>query len=129
MSLASDRERRDLDYALALDGMNIELRSVTPGPAGIYLPVTVRAVVRRYQPEELVGGITQSHRRIIISPTQIEAEGWPGPQSSSDPSTRDRRVPKKGDKAIVAGRMYNVEDAHGIYVDDGLVRIEMQALG
>ena len=30
---------------------------------------------------------------------------------------------------MIAGRIYNIEDASGIYVDDGLCRIEMRALG
>jgi hypothetical protein len=129
MSAASDREIADLNATLAQDGMTIELRSTTPGTSN-YFSIQARAFVRRFRPEELVGGITQSHREIIISPTEIIAQEWPGPVNSGSTSGRDLRVPKKGDKAVIEGRIYNIEDAAGIYLgDDGLCRIEIRALG
>lgn len=128
VSAASDREVADLDYALGLDGQWIFLRSITPGSANPpYFEVQCRASVRGYRAEELVGGITQQDSRVILSPTQIIEAGWPGP--ATVPTDQDRRIPKKGDKAVINGKVRNVESAVGIYVDDGLCRIEMRVLG
>ena len=95
MSAASDREIADLDSVLAQDGMTIELRSTTPGTSD-YFDIEVRAFVRQFRPEELVGGITQSHRHIIMSPTEIEAQDWPGPVQSATSTGRDLRIPEEG---------------------------------
>lgn len=132
MSSLSDREIAGLDGALARYGQNITLRSVVPGQAPnaqITFDVECRAFVRGYSANELVGGITQSDSRVIMSPTEIIREGWPGPNSSATPTNADRRIPKKGDKAVINGKVRNVEAAVGIYVDNELVRIEMRVLG
>lgn len=120
--------RADLDAALADAGEVIELQRLT-GSQLITTTVTCRAFVRGYEPEEVVGGINQNDKRVIMSPTEIIADGWPGPNSSATPTERDRRVPIKGDRAVIKGRNYNVEAAGGIYVRDDLVRIEMQVRG
>lgn len=126
MSAAEDLAA--LDEALADVGQTITLRRYT-GTQKIPFNVECRAVVRGYQPEELVGGITQQDAMVILSPTEIEAKGWPGPNSSATPTNEDRRVPKKGDAAVINGKVRNVEAAAGIYVDNTLVRIEMRVLG
>lgn len=127
MSLAA-RAISALDSALARVGQDIRLQRLT-GTQQIPFEVECRAVVRGYAPEELVGDITQQDSMVVLSPSEIERKGWPGPQSSSDPSTIDRRVPRKGDRAFINGKARNVEAAVGIYVADVLVRIEMRVLG
>ncbi len=117
-----------LDRALAKVGQDIRLQRLT-GTQSIPFEVTCRAVVRGYAPNELINGITQQDSFVILSPTEIDAKGWPGPQSSADPSNIDRRVPRKGDRAFINGKARNVEAATGLYVDDTLVRIEMRVLG
>ncbi len=127
MSLATEAIR-DLDEALAEAGQEIRLQRLT-GSQNIPFEVKCQAVVRGYAPEELVNGITQQDSMVILSPTEIDRKGWPGPQISIDPSNVDRRVPKKNDRVFINGKPRNVEAAVGIYITDVLVRIEMQVLG
>ena len=93
------------------------------------LTVTCRAFVRAYRPEELVGGIIQGDSRVILSPQEIEANGWPGPNSSATPTGQDRRVPRKGDRIVIAGKVRNIESGTPVYLAGQLVRIEVQARG
>lgn len=118
----------DLDAALAADGEWIELWRET-GTQKIPFKVRCRAFVRGYAAQELVGGIAQTDSKLIMSPTQIIRAGWPGPNSSATPTDQDRRVPRKGDAVVIAGRKRAVETAGGIYLGGELVRIEMRVVG
>jgi hypothetical protein len=110
----------DLDDALAEYGADIVLRRVTGvAPSTTNIDVTVRAAVRSFQPQELVGGIMQTDSRVIISPTQITAAAWPG----------DGTLPRANDKLVIAGRVRNVKVVDPIYLGDDLVRIEMAVAG
>ena len=118
----------DLDAALAADGEWIEVWRET-GTQKIPLKVRCRAFVRGYAAQELIGGIAQSDSKVILSPTEIIRAGWPGPNSSATPTNQDRRVPRKGDAVVIAGRKRTVEAAGGIYLGGEVVRIEMRVLG
>lgn len=135
MSAASDREIADLDRELAGEaGEEIEIwRVYTAGTTQIPVKVTCRAFVRNYGAEELVGGITQEQVRVVISPSEIIAAGWPGPWTPSaiepvQPDT-DRRVPRNNDRCLIKGRLRNVEVPMPVYVDNELVRINLRVLG
>lgn len=133
MSAESDLETRLLDEMLESDGEDIELRRLV-GQQLIPIKVICRALVRRRTNKELVGSIVQDDDWIILSPTQIIAKGWPGPwtpsptESTQNPD-RDYRLPKKGDKAMIDGRARNIEIVKPIYIDNELIRIELQVLG
>lgn len=134
MSAASDREITDLNAHLLADGEDIEIRRViTSGTTQMNVRVDCRAFVRNYGADELVGGITQEQSRVVISPSEIIAAGWPGPwtPSASEPvqPATDRRVPRKNDKCVIKGRVRNIEVAMPIYVDNELVRIDLRVLG
>ena len=118
----------DLNVALATDGEWIELWRET-GTQKIPFKVRCRAFVRGYAAQELVGGIAQTDSKIVMSPTEIIRAGWPGPNSSATSTNQDRRVPRKGDAVVIAGRKRTVETAGGIYLASELVRIEMRVLG
>ncbi len=92
------------------------LRRQTSTSPVTYVDVAVRAVVTGYQPEELAGGIAQTDSRVILSPLEIEAAAWPGP-------------PRKGDKAVIQGRVRNVEAVHVRRIGEQAVRIELRVLG
>lgn len=126
--MTPDEIKATLNSQLAEHGEDIELQRLT-GTQLIPFKVTVRAFVRGYSADELIGGITQSDSRVILSPTEIEASGWPGPESPAGSTTGDIRVPRKNDKAVIAGRKRNVESAVGIEVAGELVRIEMRVTG
>lgn len=109
-----------LDRALSRSGQTVTLRCLpTNDLAGI------PAVVRGYRPEELTSNITQQDSLVIISPTQINAASWPGVQA---PNVKDVRIPTKnrGDICIINNVQRAVQAGVGIYVQDVLVRIEMQ---
>jgi hypothetical protein len=108
-------------------GEDVELRRVS-GTAQIPFSCTVRAVVRGYAPDELVGGIDQGSSRVILSPREIEASGWPGP-GIEGASAQDRRVPIKGDKCKIEGKVRNVDVSTPIYLAGELVRIELRVTG
>lgn len=125
-----------LDRQLEKHGQRITLQRLTSAAGGASIPfdVTVRAFVRNYKPDELVGGIVQSDSKVTISPTEIEEKGWPGPSvytvaPNTTLSEQDRRVPRKGDNARINGRLRNIEASMPIYLDDELVRIDMHVKG
>jgi hypothetical protein len=120
-----------LQRQLAKHGQDVRLQRVTQGPSGqqIKYSVNCRAFVRGYQPAELVGGILQGDSKVVLSAAEIEAQGWPGPNSSTTPTNQDRRVPRKGDDIIIMGKSRNIEVATPVYLNGELVRIELAARG
>lgn len=124
---AAEQAIADLDAALAADGEDIRLVRLTLAAGGVQIPfeVTCRAFVRGYRPEELVGSIDQQDSFVILSPGEIARKQW----TSGRPSTEDRRIPMKGNRAFIAGRPCNVEAATGVYLAGLLVRIELQVKG
>jgi hypothetical protein len=112
-----------LDRQLAAHGQTIRLQRLTLGPSGTQIPyeVTVKAFVRGYEPDELVGGITQQDSRVILSPSSLAGTDWPGPG--------EQQVPRKGDRAYIDGRARNVEAGKAIPLNDTVVRIEFTARG
>lgn len=118
---AATQEIADLDYSLLNDGQTITL---TRGAASVDCYAFVRELIE----EQLVDTTGQQRFRITISPTQIDADEWPAPVSSP-PVTPDPRIPIKGDKVLVAGRVRTVQMVLPIFVQDVLVRIDFKALG
>lgn len=117
----------DLDRELRSCGEDVVLcrMQLIAGVQSIAEQVTCRAFVRGYEPNQMMGGITQQDSRVVISPTEIIASGW----TSGKPANEDRRVPMKNNKVIIQGKVRNVEAAVGKYVANELVRIEMRVLG
>jgi hypothetical protein len=120
----------DLDGSLGRRGENIILRrrDATDSPA-VNIDVTVRARVMAFAPNELVGTISQTDSRVILSPTQIIAAGWPTGGSASVGYEPDTRLPKTGDKAIIQGRPRTISFVKPIYDGGTLVRIELTVAG
>jgi hypothetical protein len=90
---------------IAKVGEAITLRRM--GPSGPVNEVTVRARVTGYQPNELVGGIKQGDRRLIILAEDVEASGFPIPFKTGGI-----------DKAVVRDKVLNI----GV-VDDSTRRV------
>jgi hypothetical protein len=110
-----------LDEALKAVGQDIVLRRVLGANSSTTnVDVTCRALVRTFEPEELVGGIAQTMSKVIISPSEINAADWPG----GDPN-----IPQRLDQVIIAGHVKNIEAVNPIYVRGVLVRIEMRVIG
>jgi hypothetical protein len=102
-----------IDRLLAATGEDIVVRRITDG---VNTDVGVRASVRAYSPEELVGGIIQGDSQVICSPTEMTAASWPLP-------------PRANDKTVIQGKVRNVTAATPIYMNGTLVRIEMTVRG
>jgi len=121
------RWRALTDGRLADDGSDIVLRRVRgTAPTLTNYDVTVRAAVRSYRPEEIVGGVSATDSQVIISPTQIAVAGWPGDGETGPP---DPALPRINDKVVIAGRARNIAAVRPFYVGDELVRIELQVSG
>lgn len=122
---------RALDDALRDVGEDVVIRRmVGTGNAAAYVDVAVRAVVRAFAPNELVGTISQTDSLVILSPTQITEAQWPGglPVSAS-PYVPDPRVPRINDRAIIQGKVRTISFVKPILEDGELVRIELTVAG
>jgi hypothetical protein len=104
-----------LQAALAGAGSIVVLRRPANG-SGIDIDVSVLAAIRGYQPHELIGGIIQGDRQVVMGNTEIEAAGWPLP-------------PKKNDVVIVRGKTMKVIEVDIVEVDSTIVRYNLQVRG
>lgn len=120
-------EQAALDRALARAGQDIVLRRISgEPPSTTNNDITVRAAVRGIGAsrmggivQELVGGIAQAVLHVIMSPTEITDGNWPG----------DGSLPRRSDRAVIAGTVYSIESVDRIYIGSDLVRIEMTVSG
>lgn len=113
-------ERLALERTLRI-GETVTLRRRI-GTSSTFVDVACRAVVRGYNPRELIGGIAQKDSKVIISPAEIEASGWPGAAGGTT-------TPRKGDFVVIQGTSRAVEVVGPVYVRGELVRIEMRVIG
>lgn len=82
-------------------GETVALRRYSgSGPDRPWFDAEARAVVSGYRPEELAEGIVQGDQKLIVLAEDLVAAQFPLPLL-------------KGDKAIVRGRMLNIEAADG----------------
>lgn len=108
-----------LDRQLAAHGQAVKLR---PGSTATG-EVVCTAFVRGFKPTELIGGLTQQHSLVVLSPTDA------GSFASGNASPLDTRVPKAGNFIVVAGKPRKVTAGVGIYMGTTLVRIEATVEG
>jgi hypothetical protein len=127
-------ELADLDTALLEDGSESAILRRVAGvpPTETIAEVTVAAKIVTVAQTELIGSAHQEAIAIIISPTQIDAAGWPGPQQPGDPVS-DNSLPQPNDiiRRLANGREYVISMVDPVYLMDGgasqLVRINMKA--
>lgn len=117
-----------LDAALEASGEDAILRR-TYGTQLIPVDVTVRVLLRGYQPNELVGQIFQQDQAFILSPTAIIRAQWPGAAPVPAGPPTDKRVPRQNDALITNRGRLTVQAAAGIYPGGTLVRIEGRVRG
>ena len=116
---------------MAQDGEDIILRRVVgQGATTANIDVKVRASVRAFRPEELIGGISQTDSLAVISPTQIKDAQWPGGQ----PVTTGRYkgipwLPQNNDRAVIQGRNRAITFVKPFVVGGEIVRIELTIAG
>jgi len=83
--------------------------------------------------QQLIGGITQQNFFIIISPTHILRQQWPGgftpPVTGSIQAATDARLPRVNDKLYVRGAQKNVDQVAPIFDGGQCIRIELKVIG
>jgi hypothetical protein len=102
--------------ALAKHGDTVTVRRTV---GAVNTDGSVRAQVTGYAPAELVNGIQQGDRRVILMPDSLAAAGWPLPI-------------KKNDKLVLStGKVLNVEvvDDQTRRLADDLIAYELVARG
>jgi hypothetical protein len=117
-----------LNRALRRRGEDIVLRRTFGTTPSTTFDVPVRAFVRGYKPEELVGGITITDALVITSPLYFEKAQWPGGELPSSPGVNPR-WPRIGDRCVIAGRNRRVENVAPVVDGDETVRIELRVTG
>lgn len=122
-----------LDRALLRAGHDVVLqKSPAPSAAQTVVPadsITARGLLRNigrgYASNEIAGNVAQGDKVIIISPSEIAASTWLGGASAP----RNTKLPIKGVRAVIDGATYSVNSVEPFYVQNALVRIELQARG
>ncbi|MDB5358854.1 MAG: hypothetical protein JWO51_151 [Rhodospirillales bacterium] len=114
-----------LDRLLVENGQDVTLSRVVSGATS---SVVCRCRVRGGDTVASDGhfGKAQGEFRLILSPTEINAAGWPG---GTPVGAIDQRVPVNQDHAVINGHVRTVQVATGFYMDNVLVRIEALVVG
>lgn len=101
---------------LAQNSETVKLRR--PSGKGIFIDVVVLARVTLYRPEQLVGGIIQGDRNVIIGNAEIAEAHWPGP-------------PRVGDFILLDGgkTTLTIRSSDPGQLDGVIVRHDIQARG
>jgi len=119
-----------LDRQIAQHGQKITLTRVTGVANQAKFTATMRAIVRGYQPKELIGTIAQGDTKVILSVTDIEVARWPGPKVSNPMAPKiDPRVPLKSDPMVIEGVSRTIQAAAPFYIDGKLIKVEIQVRG
>lgn len=103
-----------LDRTVGRHGQAVTLRRMS---GSVQADLAVRAFVREYRPDEVVGAIAQADSHVVLSPTQVV-----GSVFETAPIARN-------DKVVIRGRVRNVQAAEPVFVGDQLVRINLQVRG
>lgn len=113
MSIADEIEAEVTTY-----GQQVILRRLDAltGTSLTQTDVTLFAVVRGYQPQQLVGNIAEGDRRVIIGNKAILAAEWPGP-------------PRRNDRVVIDGKETNIIACDTANVGGEIVRHDIQVRG
>lgn len=118
----SNQLRRQIDQ----HGEPVTLRRIVAGAAH---DLALTAFVRGFKPDQIAAGVQQGDRSAVLHPDDVVVATWLSGVAVQPGENPDRRVPKKGDKLIVAGRVCNIEAAEGVYLGTALVRINLVVRG
>ena len=126
--------RAQLDRRLAQRGEPVFLRrQVNAGAANSYVQIRIPAIVRTLTVEQLIGSITQTNFFIILSPTEILKQQWPGGKAASIVTAitgaTDIRIPTTTDTCFVRGAQKAVQRVAPVFDRGECIRIELSVLG
>lgn len=102
--------------ALAQVGETVVVRRLTGANPQIPLDCSVKAVVRGYAPQELVGGITQNDKKVTISHAEMSLAQWPWPL-------------KKDDRVLIDGKAAVVQSVELRKIGDDVAMCVAQVRG
>lgn len=116
-------ERAALDDALAAAGEDIVLRRRTVvSDVVVDVDVTCRARIDTVKADEIAGTISVSDLKIIMSPTPLMENGWPGGEEPP--------VPRPTDFVVARGKLRQIKTVDPKYIgDEDLCRINLVAAG
>ena len=101
---------------IAQTGQPVTLQRLTGTTTQIRCDVICKAIVRGYEPVQLIGSIQQGDRQVTISNTEIAAAQWPGP-------------PRSGDRCVIDGRTTNIQSCDTRKLRDDIVLHIIQVRG
>jgi hypothetical protein len=104
-----------LDAQIEKHGQTVTLTRLVPNQASITL--TCKAFVRGYKPDELSNGIIQGDSLAVISPTALIGSAF------------EDNLPAPVNKLTTAGRQRNIGSVEPVYMNDVLVRLNIQVKG
>jgi hypothetical protein len=122
-----------LDNALAGYGEDVTLiRYFGAAPNQADVRVVCRARVDAMSAEQIVAGVNATDLSVIFSPSEINANQWPGGHVPPQPPFEfDQRIPRAGgsDRMIVRGVMRQISFVDPKIVGGELVRINIRVAG
>jgi hypothetical protein len=124
-----------LDRRLARRGETIYLRRTVGTTNQSYVQCELPAIVRALTVEQLIGNISQQNYFLIISPTHILRQQWPGGKTPSAGSSggiiapSDYRLPTTNDVVYVRGAQKAVQRVAPVFDRGKCIRIELAVLG
>jgi hypothetical protein len=116
-------ERAALDDALAAAGEDIVLRRRTVvSDVVVDVDVTCRARIDTVKADEIAGTVSISDLKLIISPTSLMENNWPG---GGEPP-----VPRPTDFVVARGKLRQIKTVDPKYIGgEGLCRLNVIAAG
>lgn len=117
--MTSAERIRNLDAALMRAGQSVQIQR----PGGATNNPTVFSATANCRAQVVASGVGTS--AIIVSPTDlINSPTWPEPDA---PSVGDALLPRKTDKIFVNGLQRTIQNVHPRYIDDMLIRVDIEA--
>lgn len=110
-----------LNRQLAAHGTPVVLRRYQPG-TDTPVDLLLRAFVRGFGPDQLVGGVKATDSKFILSPSGLVSPTWPG-AAGGDP------FPTAGDFLVVNGAERKIEAALPVMMAGEAVRFDGIILG
>ena len=101
--MTPEAARRIWKSRMSENGESVKLRR--PSSTTPVTSQSIRAKFRELSPEELVGGVDQRSRRVLLLAEDVEGSGFPSPL-------------RRNDKVLARGKTMNIED-----IDDDTIRV------
>ena len=122
-----------LDRRLAQRGETIHLRRTVGTTNQSYVQCELPAIVRALTVEQLIGAISQQQFFVIISPTHILRQQWPGGKTPAATggiiAPSDPRIPITSDFVYLRGAQKAVQRVAPVFDRGKCIRIELTVLG